>query len=205
MKAEDEKIIVEKARKGDERAFEALVSQYERLVYAVAYKLLGSEQDALDASQETFIKVYLSLGSFRGESKFSVWLYKLANNVCIDMLRKRTVSTVSLSAEAGDGEEIELDLPDERFSPEAELEKKELRCAVNKGLDSLPANYRQVLVLREIGGQSYGEIAEALELDIGTVKSRIFRARKKLCAILTSDGNIFESEPSKKTKGGAQA
>lgn len=203
MKPEDEKTIVEKAKNGDERAFEALVTEYERLVYAVAFKLLGNEHDAQDAAQETFIKLYCHLPSFRGESKFSVWLYRLANNVCIDMLRKKSVPTVSLSADEDDG--VELNIPDGRFSPENELEKKQLRQAVERALGSLPEPYRQALVLRELAGQSYEEISQSLVIDIGTVKSRIFRARKKLCAILSRDGNFFGDNPSNKSKGGAQA
>lgn len=202
MKPEDEKTIVEKAKNGDERAFEALVTQYERLVYAVALKLLGNEHDAQDAAQETFIKLYRNLPSFRGESKFSVWLYRLANNVCIDILRKKSVPTVSLSEDEDGGR---LNIPDGRFSPENELEKKQLRQAVDRALKSLPEPYRQALVLREMAGRSYEEIAQVLDIDIGTVKSRIFRARRRLCAILIEDGNFFDGDPSKEPKGGAQA
>lgn len=203
MKPEDEKTIVEKAKKGDERAFEALVTQYERLVYAIAFKLLGSGPDAEDAAQETFIRVYRGLPSFRGESKFSVWLYRLTNNVCVDMLRRKNVPQVSLSA--GEDEEGALAISDGRFSPESELEKKQLRQAVERALASLPEPYRQALVLREMAGQRYEEIAQTLDIDIGTVKSRIFRARRRLCAILSRDGNFFDGSPSKKPKGGAKA
>lgn len=203
MKPEDEKTVIEKAKRGDERAFETLATQYERLVYAVALKLLGNEHDAQDAAQEAFIKLYRNLPSFRGESKFSVWLYRLTNNVCIDMLRKKGVPTVSLSAD-GDGGGA-LDIPDGRFSPENELEKKQLRQAVERALSSLPEPYRQALVLRETAGRSYEEIAQILEIDLGTVKSRIFRARRRLCAILSEDGNFFDGDSSKGPKGGAKA
>jgi len=203
LKPEEEKIIVEKAQNGDERAFEALVTRYERLVYAVALRLLGNESDAQDAAQEAFIKLYRYLPSFRGESKFSVWLYRLTNNVCIDMLRRKNVPTVSLSADDDGG--AELNIPDGRFSPETQLEKKQLCQAVSRALGSLPEPYRQVLVLRELAGQSYEEIAQSLVLDIGTVKSRIFRARRRLCTILSEDGNFFGDNPSNRSKGGAQA
>jgi RNA polymerase sigma-70 factor (ECF subfamily) len=205
VKPEEEKAVVAKAKAGDAAAFEKLVTEYERLVYSVAYRLLGNEHDAQDAAQETFVKAYLSLDSFRGESKFSVWLYRTANNVCIDMLRKKTVPTVSLSVSDEDGEDAELSLPDERFSPETELEKKELRWAVNRAMAKLPEKYAQVLTLRHVAGQSYEEISETLNLDIGTVKSRIFRGRKKLCAILSEDGNFFDAQSSKHGKGGAKA
>ncbi|MCM1149086.1 MAG: sigma-70 family RNA polymerase sigma factor [Butyricicoccus sp.] len=203
MKTEDEKAIIARARGGDERAFEELVTRYERLVYAVCLKLLGNEPDAQDAAQETFIKLYRYLPSFRGESKFSVWLYRLANNACIDMLRKKSLPTVSLSAHEDESGVPEI--PDGRFSPENELEKKQLRQAVERALDSLPEPYRQAIVLREVAGQSYEEIAQSLVIDIGTVKSRIFRARRRLCAILSEDGNFFGDGPSNKPKGGAKA
>lgn len=186
-------------------AFETLVRQHEKFVYNIALKMLRNEQDAEDASQEVFLKAYTSLASFRGESKFSVWLYRMTRNVCIDMLRRRRNDTVSLSVEDGEGGETETDIPDERFSVQKILEQKELRLAVREGLERLPENDRRILALREIGGRSYEEISEMLSLDIGTVKSRIFRARKKLCKILSDDGNIFEKDPSDKGKGGVQA
>ena len=203
MKTEDEKAVIAKAKGGDERAFEELVTRYERLVYAVCLKLLGNEPDAQDAAQETFIKLYRYLPSFRGESKFSVWLYRLANNACIDMLRKKSVPTVSLSADEDESGVPEI--PDGRFSPENELEKKQLRQAVARALEKLPEPYRQAIVMREVAGQSYEEIAQSLAIDIGTVKSRIFRARRRLCAILCEDGNFFGDGPSNKPKGGAKA
>ena len=203
MTGTEEKRTLAKAQKGDMLAFEALVKAHESFVYSIAYKMLGNVQDAEDATQETFIKAYTSLAGFRGESKFSVWLYRLAGNVCVDMLRRRKDS-VSLSLGDEDDEERTLDIPDERFQPETELEKQELRQAVQRGLQQLPESFRTPLVLREMGGQSYEEIARTLALDIGTVKSRIFRGRKKLCAILTSTGNFFGETPSKSEKGGVQ-
>lgn len=202
MTATEEKRLLDKAQKGDMSAFEDLVRAHESFVYSIAYKMLGNVQDAEDAAQETFIKAYTSLAGFRGESKFSVWLYRLTGNVCVDMLRRRKDS-VSLSI-GDEDEDKTLDIPDERFQPETELEKKELRQAVQAGLQQLPEDFRTPLVLREMGGHSYEDIARALSLDIGTVKSRIFRGRKKLCAILTSTGNFFGERPSKSEKGGVQ-
>lgn len=202
MDREEEKRLVSLAQSGDMQAFEALVCASERLVYALALKTLGNEQDAQDASQEAFIKAYRSIGSFKGDSRFSAWLYRLTKNTCIDMLRRRKDET-SLTLENDEGEESQLDISDERFSPEAVLEKKELRRAVAAGLDSLPENYRRILLLREISGLSYEEISEAEGLDIGTVKSRIFRARRKLCEILSRGGNFCAHRASNKAKGGA--
>jgi len=196
-------MIVRKVLQGDVNAFEKLVTEYERAVYAIAQRMTGNAEDAADMTQETFIKAYNSLSSFRGDSKFSVWLYRIANNVCLDFLRSRSRKpTVSLSAEDDDGEETQLDIADESQSPELLLENALTRDAVRRGLDSLPPDYRQILLLREIQGLSYEEIAAALGIESGTVKSRIFRARKRLCTFLIEDGNIPEFRSSGKVKGG---
>lgn len=149
------------------------------------------------------MKAYNSLQSFRGDSKFSVWLYRIVSNVCLDFLRsKNRRPTVSLSVEDDDGEDTQLDVADESQSPELLLDRKLTRDSVRRGLDSLPPDYRQILLLREIQGLSYDEIAQALSLEVGTVKSRIFRARKRLCTFLIDDGNISDFSSSGKMKGG---
>ena len=203
MTREQEAMIVRKVLQGDVNAFEKLVTEYERAVYAIAQRMTGNAEDAADMTQETFIKAYNSLSSFRGDSKFSVWLYRIANNVCLDFLRSRSRKpTVSLSAEDDDGEETQLDIADESQSPELLLESALTRDAVRRGLDSLPPDYKQILLLREIQGLSYEEIAAALGIESGTVKSRIFRARKRLCTFLIEDGNIPDFRSSGKVKGG---
>ena len=203
MTREQEAMIVRKVLQGDVNAFEKLVTEYEKAVYAIAQRMTGNAEDAADMTQETFIKAYNSLSSFRGDSKFSVWLYRIANNVCLDFLRSKSRRpTVSLSAEDDDGEETQLDIADESQSPELLLESSLTRDAVRRGLDSLPPDYKQILLLREIQGLSYEEIAAALGIESGTVKSRIFRARKRLCTFLIEDGNIPEFRSSGKMKGG---
>ena len=203
MTREQEAMIVRKVLQGDVNAFEKLVTEYEKAVYAITQRMTGNAEDAADMTQETFIKAYNSLSSFRGDSKFSVWLYRIANNVCLDFLRsKNRRPTVSLSAEDDDGEETQLDIADESQSPELLLESSLTRDAVRRGLDSLPPDYKQILLLREIQGLSYEEIAAALGIESGTVKSRIFRARKRLCTFLIEDGNIPEFRSSGKMKGG---
>ncbi len=203
MTKEQEAMIVRKVLQGDVNAFEKLVTEYEKAVYAIAQRMTGNPEDAADMTQETFIKAYNSLGSFRGDSKFSVWLYRIANNVCLDFLRSRSRKpTVSLSVEDDEGEESQLDVADESQSPELLLERGLTRDAVRRGLDTLPPDYRQILLLREIQGLSYEEISSALGIDLGTVKSRIFRARKKLCTFLIEDGNIPDFTSSGKMKGG---
>ena len=203
MTREQETQIVRRVLEGDVNAFEDLVTEHEKGVYAIAQRMTGNAEDAADMTQETFIKAYNSLSSFRGDSKFSVWLYRIATNVCLDFLRSRSRKpTVSLSVEDDDGEETQMDIADESQSPEQLLERGLTRDAVRRGLKSLSPEYRQILLLREIQGLSYEEIAEALALEVGTVKSRIFRARKRLCAFLLEDGNIPELSASGKMEGG---
>lgn len=191
MTREEELRTVESVLGGDVNAFETLVLSYEKNVYNLALRMVKNPEDASDMAQEAFIRAYNSLASFRGESKFSVWLYRIVSNVCLDFLRSRSRHpTVSLSVEDDEGEETELDIPDESQSPEALLERRLTRDSVRRGLDALSEEYRQILLLREIQGLSYDEIAETLSMELGTVKSRIFRARKKLCDFLLRDGNI---------------
>lgn len=203
MTREEEARIVRRVLDGDVNAFEKLVTEYEKNVYNIALKMTGNSEDAADMTQEAFIKAYNSLESFRGDSKFSVWMYRITTNVCLDFLRSRSRKpTVSLSVEDDDGGETELDIPDESQSPELLLERGLTRDAVRRGLAALPEDYRQILLLREIQGFSYEEIAAVLKLESGTVKSRIFRARKKLCAFLIQDGNIPDYTASVNMKGG---
>ncbi len=191
MTREEELRTVESVLGGDVNAFETLVLSYEKNVYNLALRMVKNPEDASDMAQEAFIRAYNSLASFRGESKFYVWLYRIVSNVCLDFLRSRSRHpTVSLSVENDEGEETELDIPDESQSPEALLERRLTRDSVRRGLDALSEEYRQILLLREIQGLSYDEIAETLSMELGTVKSRIFRARKKLCDFLLRDGNI---------------
>lgn len=204
MTREEELEIVIKVRSGDTNAFETLVVEHEKKVYNLALRMVGNEEDARDMSQEAFIKAYNSLDSFRGDSKFSVWLYRLTSNLCIDFLRSRgRRQTVSLTVEDNE-DDAQLDIPDDRFSPERAFERSETRESVKRGLETLTPEYRQILLLREINGLTYEEIGKALGLEEGTVKSRIFRARKKLCAFLLEEGNIPGLAASNSSKGGAK-
>ena len=191
MTRDEEHDIVERAKRGDDSAFELLVAENQKQVYNLALRMVKNEDDAFDVAQEAFLRAYSALPRFRGDSKFSVWLYRLTSNISIDFLRKRRrENIVSLSFANEEDETEEIEIPDERFDPQTELERRELRSRVSKGLDELPSEYRQILVLRELSGLTYEEIAETLSLEAGTVKSRLFRARKRLCAILLKDGNF---------------
>ena len=205
MTSQEEREIIEKVLSGDTEAFEALVIEHQNKVYSLALRMVGNEEDARDMAQEAFIRAFNSLTGFRGDSKFSVWLYRLTSNICIDFIRSRAKKrTVSMTWTDEDGDDAgELEVPDERFSPEAQLERTLTRESVRRGLDSLSPQYREILLRREINGLSYDEIGEALGIEPGTVKSRIFRARKKLCDFLLREGNIPEFGASNAPKGGA--
>lgn len=205
MTREEESAVILQVQQGDANAFEALVTAYQKQVYSLALRTVGNPEDAADLSQEAFLRAYRSIGSFRGDSKFSVWLYRLTTNICIDFLRsKGRKPTVSLTMENDDEETQELDVADDRFDPEENFQRAELQRAVQRGLNSLPEEFRTILILRELEGMSYAEIGEILHLEEGTVKSRLFRARSRLCDFLKQDGNLPDSYASKTRKGGAK-
>lgn len=200
-----EKEIIEKVLGGDVNAFEELVLRYEKTVYNLALRMVSDRDDAFDMTQEAFIKAYNSLPSFRGDSKFSVWLYRITTNICLDFLRsKKCRPQVSLTAHDDEDEDVQLDIPDPAADPEGQLIKKLGMQSISEGLKLLPDKQRQILVMRELGGMSYAEIGAALSLEEGTVKSRIFRARKRLCAYLIKRGNIPDELASKEMKGGGK-
>lgn len=198
MNAFEERQWVESARQGDQDAFERLVRAYEKRVFALTLRMCGNPEDAAEAAQETFLAVWQGLKFFREEASFSTWLYRLASNACVDLLRRegRRRDTAGPSL---DDEELNLDAADAAPTPQEAVEQKELRSQIEAGLRALPPEYRQVLILREMHQLSYGEIAEALSLDMGTVKSRISRGRKRLRKFLLESGNFSGGPPSKET------
>jgi RNA polymerase sigma-70 factor (ECF subfamily) len=179
-----DELLVERAKRGDVEAFEQLISQYERKVYNLAYRLTGSHEDASDVAQEAFIRAYSSLPEFRGDSSFATWLFRIANNACLDELRKRKrqrVTSLDEPLSTSDGEmDRQIALADEADSPEHALERVEIQRAVQESINALDEEYRIAIVMRDIQGYSYNEIADALGINLGTVKSRINRARSAL-------------------------
>lgn len=191
--------LVAAAQQGDQAAFGALVEKYQAMAYSLAFRMLGDSEDAADAVQEAFLNAWRALSGFQGQSAFSTWLYRLTSNACIDFLRRakrREVLSITVSDEDDDLPR-ETDIPDERWSPERALERKEARRAVQEGLAALSPEHRQVLALRELEGLSYQEIAQVLALEEGTVKSRIARARLALREFLLKSGNFSFPSSSK--------
>ena len=188
-----EQELVARAKAGDDNAFAQLMQDNETRIYNLTLRMTGNPEDAMDLAQEAFLNAWRGLKFFKGDSAFSTWVYRLASNACIDFLRrKKRRQDISLSMPTDEEDDSQPDIPDDRFLPERELERQELRQAVADGLKQLSDEHRQVLVMREVNGLSYQEIADVLDLEAGTVKSRIARARNSLRKILLKSGNFSE-------------
>ena len=182
------------AQAGDEQAFEVLLGALEQQVYRLAYSMLRSREDAEDATQETLIKLWRTLPSYRFECPILPYTLHMARNVALDLIRRRSarVQTVSLTGEDENGESEQWDVadPNEYADPARDYERKERIEAVRRAVEDLPDEYREIVVLKDLLGYSYEQIGQILSLGEGTVKSRLSRARKKLAEIL-KDGNIL--------------
>jgi RNA polymerase sigma-70 factor (ECF subfamily) len=173
--------LVERSKEGDLAAFEELVRMYQKQIYNLGYRMMGNEEDASDITQEAFLKAYKSIKKFNAKSSFGTWIYRIAVNVCIDELRKRKKAKLYPIVHNDDldekGHKLVVDTND---LPEERMEKRETRKKVRQAINRLPEDHRAVIVLRDIQERSYQEIADILGLNIGTVKSRINRARSSL-------------------------
>ncbi len=177
--------VVELARSGQEPAYRELLRRYERPVFSLIYRMVRDRSLAEDLSQDTFVKVLNALDSYRPEFKFSSWIFKIANNVAIDQLRRRELDTLSLDGapNARTRDEVEataLQAVDHSELPLQELESRELGSMIEQAIAKLRPEYRSCILLRHVEGRSYEEIAEALDLPLGTVKTYIHRARNEL-------------------------
>ena len=180
----DELRAVAQAKKGDADAFAFLVETYETSVYRLALRMCGNAHDAEEVAQEAFVAAWKGLPSFRGESKFSSWLYQLTTNAAIDFLRREKRHRAATPLE----DELEPTSPD---TPQQAVEEDEVRQALQQALDSLTPEHREIFLLRQMRQLSYEEIGRLLNLEPGTVKSRLSRAKKQLRQILTQKGNLF--------------
>lgn len=193
----NERELIARLQKRDEAAFEELIRQYEKKVYTLCFRMCGNSEDAEEAAQDAFLALWRGIDRFRQESTLSTWIYRLATNACIDTLRRRKKQSGSVSL---DDEELFVDAVDPAPQPHEEAERRETQRLLQEGLLSLPAEYRSILLLREIEGLSYSEISAALDLELGTVKSRISRGRTLLRNFLSVNGNFFENAASKVTE-----
>jgi RNA polymerase sigma-70 factor (ECF subfamily) len=169
--------LIERARKGDQEAFAALVAEHQRYIYNLALRVLRNEEEALDLAQETFVRAWMALPNFRGQSQFRTWLYRIATNLCYNRLPhlRRTLQ------ELGDDVIAELPETDANLdNPAHGVEARELRAYLHRAIDQLDENYRLLISLRYHSELSYEEIAATLNLPLGTVKTGLFRAREQL-------------------------
>ncbi len=186
----DEDALIAAARKGDARAFNQLVILYQGLAYNVAYRILYDPDAAADATQDAFLSAFRAMGKFRGGS-FKSWLLRIVTNACYDQLRvKQRRPTSSL-----DNLPVEADhtyyLEDTSELPDEFVERQELNRVIQAGIDQLPAEQRMVLVLSDVQGLSYQEVAEVLDISLGTVKSRLSRGRAKVRDFLLETGELL--------------
>jgi len=203
MTSEEELEIIGKVLGGDSNAFEKLILANQKNVYNLALRITGSEEDALDISQDAFFKAFRQLDSFRGESRFSVWLYRLTYNLCIDFLRKKPrAGVIPITYKDEDDEMRDLEIPDLRNLPEDRLTRKELRETIAGSINELSPLHKEIFVMREITDMSYSEIADTLRISEGTVKSRLARARINLANILSEKGTFPETYRLNEQRGG---
>ncbi len=187
MPADDRALILQ-ARAGDQRAFRELVRRYQQKVYGIAFGMLRNADDAMDVTQEAFIKVHRYLDNFKGTSSFYTWVYRITVNLSIDHMRKHKKAQVLDFDEAIAHDE---DTPDEivpsttGMNPARNLDRQEMRQMIDTALDTLSPAHRAVILMREVQGLSYKEIAEVTEISIGTVMSRLFHARRRMQVAIT--------------------
>src|SRR5882672_2472608 len=181
----DDPALVRAAQQGDMPAFEELVARHRDKIYARAYSMMKNEEEAVDLSQEAWVKGWQRLKQFQGESSFGTWLTRIVINLCLDQLRKhkrqRTESIEAMTEESGG---VERQMPVVTTNPTAGLERGELRQRIDRALGQLSHEHRTALVLHEIEEMEYKEIAKTMGCSIGTVMSRLFYARRKMAALL---------------------
>lgn len=196
-----DELLIRRAQHGDADAFEQLLLEHQKNVYNLCYRMAGDPDDAMDLSQETFLRAWRCLDQYQFASAFSTWLYRLCSNICIDFLRRRRrQQTVPLTFEDADGEEQTYAVPDVQPLPEEQVELKLTRETLAAAMAQLLPEHRAVLQLRVVNEMSYEQIADVLDIQIGTVKSRLSRARNQLKKILER-GNLSRRASSESMEG----
>ena len=196
-----DELLIRRAQHGAADAFEQLLLEHQKNVYTLCYRMAGNPDDAMDLSQETFLRAWRCLDQYQFASAFSTWLYRLCSNICIDFLRRRRrQQTVPLTFEDADGEEQTYAVPDAQPLPEEQVELKLTRETLAAAMAQLLPEHRAVLQLRVVNEMSYEQIADVLDIQIGTVKSRLSRARNQLKKILER-GNLSRRASSESMEG----
>ena len=184
----DDLTLVNRCKEGDQQAFRLLVKRYERKVFQIAYGMLKDREEAMDVSQEAFIKVHRYLADFKGESGFYTWLYRITRNLAVDKIRSRRGETVAIDETVAQ-DEAELGQPgflstQLGTNPQKSTLRRELAEKMSAALQQIPEKHREILLLREVEGMSYEDLAQTLEIPKGTVMSRLFHARAKMQKLL---------------------
>jgi RNA polymerase sigma-70 factor (ECF subfamily) len=178
---ETDQLLVERVQKGEKRAFDLLVGKYQHKIVSLILRYVPDHAEAQDVAQEAFIKAYRAIGRFRGDSAFYTWIYRIAINTAKNYLVSQSRRPPSSDIDAQDAEQFQVDTRlKDRGSPEHELLREEIERTINEAISALPEDLRVAITLRELEGMSYEEIASTMECPIGTVRSRIFRAREAI-------------------------
>ncbi len=186
--------LIKRIKSGDMSGWDALVAKYQQKALNFAHRMLRDRFEAEDAVQEAFIKAFDKINLLRDTSSFSTWFFTILNNICLDILRKRkrSADTVSITQTDKDDEDFELQIEDRTPGPDEKLQKKEAQKVLEHALTLLSDEHRAVIILRDINDFEYDEIAKILKISLGTVKSRISRARQALKKILEDNKELFQ-------------
>ncbi|MER3328541.1 MAG: sigma-70 family RNA polymerase sigma factor, partial [Candidatus Kapaibacterium sp.] len=185
---------IRRVLEGDNTAYEFLQKKYKNLIYSLVKKMIKNDSDVEDLVQETFIKAYKALDKFKFNYSFSAWIYRIASNNTIDFLRKRRFDTFSIDKPIGNAEdENYFEIEDNSYSPDADLISEQKADIIRAAIDTLPENYREIILLRHEEELDYKAIADQLDLPLGTVKAHLFRARKLLYEELKDKYNLLNN------------
>ena len=187
--------IVSRAKEGDQKAYAELMQRYKDSIYFMALKMVNNKDDAMDLTVETFGKAFENLGKYKPDFAFSTWLFRIATNNCIDFIRKKRLNVVSLNSLTDqDGEERQFEVRSENLNPEETSIRKQENEKLKNIVDQLPSRYRTLIILRYFEEQSYEEIAQQLDLPLGTVKAQLFRARDLLANVMNRKKTNLRSD-----------